>query len=98
MIYLTQLIYIKAGCEDIFDAFEAKAIPLIARYGGQLLLRFRPGTVIEANMPVPYEVHFICFPSTAHFESFRHDGERLSFLHLKDQSVQESILVSGVRL
>ena len=42
MIYITQLIYIKKGQENIFDEFEAVAIPIISKYNGQLLLRIRP--------------------------------------------------------
>lgn len=37
MIYITQLIYIVEGREDIFDQFESVAIPIIAKYNGELL-------------------------------------------------------------
>jgi hypothetical protein len=42
MLYITQLIYIVAGQEAVFDAFENIAIPAIAQYNGRLLLRVRP--------------------------------------------------------
>ncbi len=47
MIYITQLVYVIPGKEDVFDAFEAVAIPAIAKYGGILMLRSRGGAVIE---------------------------------------------------
>ena len=42
MIYITQLIYIKEGQENIFHQFEDVAISIISKYNGQLLLRIRP--------------------------------------------------------
>ncbi len=95
MIYLTQLIYLQDGQQTVFEEFESKAIPLIAKYNGQLLLRFKPGQVIDAAMEVPYEVHFISFPRVEDFEAFKKDDERKSFLHLKEQSVRTAILVTG---
>ncbi|MDA0196910.1 MAG: hypothetical protein O2951_18045 [Bacteroidetes bacterium] len=42
MIYITQLIYLKPGKEEIFNEFESIAIPIISNYNGQLLSRIRP--------------------------------------------------------
>jgi hypothetical protein len=36
MIYLTQLVYLNPGKEDLFEAFEAVALPLIAEYRGDI--------------------------------------------------------------
>lgn len=45
MVYITQLIYIKQGAENVFHQFEDIAI----KYNGQHLLRVRPSqdTIIE---------------------------------------------------
>jgi len=58
MIYITQVIYIKDGKEDVFNEFEAIAIPLLKKYNGQLLLRVRPGTdsIIEAAIDKLYGI------------------------------------------
>jgi uncharacterized protein (DUF1330 family) len=100
MIYITQLIYLKEGQATIFDQFEAVAIPLIAKYNGQLLLRLRPsaGDFIEANMEAPYELHLVEFDSEDDFVRFMHDEERKQFLHLKEAAIRASILYKGVRL
>lgn len=97
MLYLTQLIFLKPGGEAAFDEFEAHAIPIIARYGGVLMLRIRPTaeTVIEAAGEAPYEVHVVSFPSAEAFENFKNDKERKDFLHLKEASVREMLLVEG---
>ncbi len=97
MLYLTQLIYLMPGGEAAFDEFETQVIPIIARYGGTLHLRIRPTaeTVIVASGEVPYEVHFVSFPTAEAFEGFRKDEERKRFMYLKEASVREALLVEG---
>jgi uncharacterized protein (DUF1330 family) len=96
-IYITQLIYIKEGKEDVFDQFESIAIPAIARYNGKLLFRTRPreSTVIENNMEMPYEIHLASFPSEEDFQQFMQDEERQKFLHLKEASIKSTLLIKG---
>ena len=61
MIYITQLIFIKEGQEDIFHQFEDMAIPIILKYNGRLTLRIRPtdDSIIENNIEKPYEILLI---------------------------------------
>jgi len=100
MIYITQLIYIKPGQEEVFDQFEAVAIPIISKYNGRLLLRIRPsdGAIIEGNIESPYEVHLVEFESETDFQNFMTDEERKQFLHLKERSMELSILYKGEKV
>ena len=100
MIYITQLIYIIPGQEEIFNQFEGIAIPIISKYNGRLLLRVRPAEIsfIELHMDKPYEIHFVEFDTLQDFENFKQDEERKKFLHLKEQSIKASILVQGTKL
>lgn len=100
MLYITQLIYLNAGQEAVFDQFEAVAIPLIARYNGQLMLRLRPSAAdfIEASVEKPYEIHLVSFPSEADFLAFLRDEERKRFLHLKEKAIRSAFLVKGEKL
>ena len=97
MVYLTQLVYLNPGKETTFDAFEDVAIPLIAKHGGQLLLRLRPtpGSVIAADIEVPYELHVVRFNSHDDLKAFSEDPDRQRILHLKTEAVRSSILVTG---
>jgi hypothetical protein len=63
MIYLTQLVYVHPGKEDVFHQFEDVAIPLIAKHNGELVLRLRPNaeSVVVSAIEVPYEVHVVRF-------------------------------------
>ncbi|MEO6838288.1 MAG: DUF1330 domain-containing protein [Ginsengibacter sp.] len=100
MIYITQLIYIKENKEKVFQQFENIAIPIIAKYNGQLLLRVRPdeNSVIEMSIEKPYEIHLVKFETENDFKNFMQDEERKQFLHLKDKSIKSSILIKGEKL
>jgi uncharacterized protein (DUF1330 family) len=100
MVYITQLIYIIDGQEQIFNEFENIAIPAILKYNGRLLLRVRPAenAFIENNIEQPYEIHLAAFDSEQDFENFKQDEERKKFLHLKEQSIKSSILIQGTKL
>jgi uncharacterized protein (DUF1330 family) len=100
MIFLTQLIYIKEGQENVFHQFEDIAIPAILKYNGRLLLRVRPdnNSFIENSIEKPYEFHLVEFDTEQDFENFKQDEERKKFLHLKDQSVKSVLLIKGTKL
>ena len=100
MIYITQLIYIKEGQENVFDEFEDIAMPVILKYNGRLLLRIRPdeNSFIEYNIDKPYEIHFVEFDSEQDFENFKQDKERMKFLHLKEQSIKSVLLIKGEKV
>ncbi len=97
MFYITQLIYLKEGQEEIFDAFEAIAIPVISKYNGRLLIRLRPqaDSFLMHDMERPYELHLVAFETVADFEAFKLDEYRRQFLHLKEQSIRSSLLIGG---
>ncbi len=100
MIFITQLIYIKEGQENVFHQFEAIAIPTIVKYNGRLLIRIRPdnNSIIENNIGNPYEIHLVEFDTEQDFDNFKQDEERKKFLHLKEQSVASVLLIKGVKL
>lgn len=100
MIYITQLIYIIPGQEAVFNQFEDIAIPIISKYNGRLLLRVKPATeaFIELHVEKPYEIHLVAFDTEMDFENFMRDDERKKFLHLKQQSIRESVLIKGLKL
>jgi hypothetical protein len=64
------------------------------------LLRLRPsdGEIVEKNIPAPYEVHLVSFRSDSDFENFMNDKDRKRFLHLKEDSIQSSMLIKGMQL
>jgi uncharacterized protein (DUF1330 family) len=100
MIYITQLVYVIEGQEEIFHQFEEIAIPIIRKYNGRLTLRVRPDSesFIESNIEKPYEIHLVEFDTQEDFDQFKKDEERKTFLHLKEKSIRSSLLIQGKKL
>lgn len=100
MVYITQLIYIVEGQEDVFNQFEDIAIPTILKYNGRLTLRIRPeqSSIIESNIEKPYEIHLVEFDNQEDFDDFKKDEDRKKFLHLKKQSIKSAIMIQGIKL
>ncbi len=97
MVYYTQVIYIKDGKESTFNEFEEYVLPLLKRHNGKLLYRVRPAKtcVIESSIGYPYELHLVCFDNKKDFEAYRDDKQRIQYVHLKDQSVENILLIEG---
>ncbi|WP_151672004.1 DUF1330 domain-containing protein [Patiriisocius marinus] len=100
MIYITQLIFLKQGKEKIFLEFEKFAIPLMKKYNGKMIYRLRPdkNSYVSSTAGHPYEIHFISFTSEEDLNAFMNDDSRLSFIHLKEESIKSTILVKGVKM
>lgn len=98
--YITQLIYLKANQEAVFNEFESLAIPIISQYNGKLLLRVRTdkNSIIDSSIETPYEIHIVEFNSLNDFENFKLDEERKAFLHLKEKSIKSTLMIQGHKL
>ena len=99
MVFITNLIYINEGQEQVFDDFEKIAIPIMSKYKGRMLARIRPGkeAFIEHSIETPYEVHLGEFETEEDFDAFLGDEERKQFLHMKEKAIRSTILVKGAR-
>jgi hypothetical protein len=97
MIYLTQLVYVREGCEGAFHEFEDLVLPLLPKYGGELLLRLRPtpSSVIAGSSEPPYEVHIVRFASESDIERYSSDEVRQRHLRLKEDSVRSVLIIKG---
>ena len=99
MIVITQLIFVKAGQEKVFNEFEKIVLPLMDKYGGKLLFRQRPNqyTVIETNIGLPYEIHIVSFNDEEGLQKFIVDEIRQKVLHLKDISVEHAVMYKAIQ-
>ena len=97
MLYITQLIYIKPGKEGVFHQFESLVIPLMKKYGGQVVQRIRPTpeTFVDGEAKKPYEIHIVSFPSEDDLIAYAHDPIRSKMMHFKDESVESILMFRG---
>lgn len=100
MIYLTLLIFIQEGKEDVFNEFETLALALLDDYNGKLLYRIQPNeaSIISHTEEIPHEIHFLSFNSENDFMNFAKDERRQHFMHLKENSIRETFLVKGEKI
>lgn len=100
MIYITQLIFVNAGEEELYNNFEELVLPLLNKYAGKLLYRIKPAqkSFFAHGEELPYEIHIISFESESDFENFMADESRNKYLEMKNKSVRSSIIVKGSRL
>ena len=100
MIYYTQLIFIKPGCEEEFHTFEDKVLPLLKSHNAELVYRIRPNenAFVEASAELPYEIHLVTFGGKEDFMAYAADPKRLEFIEMKDNSVRKIILIEGFAL
>src|SRR5688500_1671095 len=98
-LVLTQLLWIHPGQEAAFLAFEDLVLPLLARHGGELLLRVRPdaASVVAGSLEPPYEIHLVRFPDEAGLRAYLQDEARTRALPLKEASVRSLLLFRGQR-
>ena len=101
MIYLTVLLYIKEGKEDVFQEYENAVLPFLNEYNGILIHRLRPeheNYIGNSTEEQPYEIHLISFSSDDDFKNYLKDSKRISLNHLKDESLKCSYLYKGEKL
>ncbi|MDO5969152.1 hypothetical protein Q4Q35_04960 [Flavivirga aquimarina] len=100
MIYLTALMFVKEGKEEVFNEYESFVLPLLNNYSGKLIYRIRPNekSYITAAEETPYEIHFISFKTNEDFIRFVNDEKRKSFENLKEEAIKSSFIVKGEKL
>jgi uncharacterized protein (DUF1330 family) len=94
-LYLTVLLYLKDGKRQQFYNYERSVKPLIENYDGRFEKVIKPTQVI-GNFPMPDEIHILSFPSEGSFQSYREDPNLPEIAHLRDESVEETIIISGI--
>lgn len=100
MIYLTALMFVKEGKEDVFNEYESHVLPILKDYNGKLIYRIRPKEedFINTEEEKPFEIHFISFNTQEGFSGYINDEKRKSFENLKIDSIKSSFIVKGEKL
>jgi uncharacterized protein (DUF1330 family) len=94
-ITLVALLFVRAGREDEFEAYERRAFALIERHGGRLERRIR---CAMADVATPYEVHVLSFPSAADFARYRADPDGQGLADLRARAIERTVVWPGAEL
>lgn len=101
MIYLTVLLFVKAGKETVFQEYENAVLSILKEYKGVLIHRLRPTKetyIGHSTEELPYEIHLLSFPSETDFKGYLQDSKRISLNPLKENAIQFSYLYKGEKL
>jgi uncharacterized protein (DUF1330 family) len=86
---LTQIVHVPAEGVAAFQRFESLVLPLMPRYGGALVSRWR-------GRDGEFEVHVVSFPSQEALDAYKADPERVAVLALLESSGAKTELVEVV--
>jgi antibiotic biosynthesis monooxygenase (ABM) superfamily enzyme len=77
-LYIIVRLWIHAGHEAEFEAYERKVSRIMARYGGAIERAIRPSRASDGRSDEPFEVHVLKFPSRELYGAYQDDPERRS--------------------
>ncbi len=83
---IVQIVRIPPAGIAVFQRFESRVLPLMAKYGGRLERRLRSADGCT-------EIHVISFPSSDDLERYRNSDERAKHLPLLAESGASSELI-----
>lgn len=68
-------LWVRAGQEANFEAYEAKAAFIMGRYGGKVERAIRVRDSAGPDSETPFEVHVLRFDTAADYQAYRADGQ-----------------------
>lgn len=93
-LYVVVRLWIRAGREAEFEAYESKVSRIMARYGGGIDRAIRASNVSEGS-DGPFEVHLLKFPSRVLYDAYLADPERRSLSGEREGIVMKSDSLLG---
>ena len=94
-LYVLVRLWIRAGLEAEFEAYERKVARIMARYGGIIERAIRTAAAPDGRSDGPFEVHVLRFPSRDRYEAYRDDAERQSLGAERDRIVTKTDVLVG---
>lgn len=94
MVTLIVHLFVAAGKEAAFEAYERQALAIVRRHGGVLVTAVRPRPLAAGARPLtdgertPFEIHVLTFPSLAHFQAFQADEELIALRPLRGEAIE----------
>ncbi len=79
-IYVTGLIYLKPGKEDLFTKYRSRASALLEKYDSRLERVIRPLQLAQGNIDLPNEIHFAVFKNEESMKAINEDPEYIKLV------------------
>ncbi len=88
-LYIVVRLWIRRGLVAEFEAYERKAVRIMARYGGVIERAVRTSRASDDGSDEPFEVHLLKFPSRDLYDAYQDDAERRSL------SAERAAIITG---
>ena len=94
-VYVLVRLWIRAGLEAQFEAYERKVARVMARYGGVIERTIRPARTTSQESGLPFEIHVLRFQSRALYEAYRADSERAALSDERAATIAHTEVLVG---
>lgn len=74
-IYLTALVYLKKGEEQLFSKYRSRAAAILEKHNARLEKIIQPTMLAKGDMALPSEIHFAVFDNEATLTALNDDPE-----------------------
>jgi hypothetical protein len=90
-------LWIHAGQEAAFEAFEREAARIMATHKGRIdsAVRLTPPEGAPPTDMTPYELHIVSFPNQAAYEAYSNDPATLALREKRSKIISRTVLLAG---
>jgi uncharacterized protein (DUF1330 family) len=92
MIYV--LVELRVKSFKNFEKFEKKAIAIMSRYGGDLLMAFES----QRDKDSGEEIHLLSFPSNDKLNEYLNDDELHQLQELRQSAIESTIVKTSTKI
>jgi uncharacterized protein (DUF1330 family) len=89
MLYLTVKLYGRKGIRGEFKDYEAKALAIFRKHGGEVMVAYAP-VPDPAQAEWPDEIHVLRIAGPAEFEAFMKDPERIGLAAERESVIRKT--------
>jgi len=89
MLYITVKLFGRTGKRGEFRDYEAEALDIFRRHGGEILVAYAP-TFEENQVDRPDEIQILKIASRSDFEKFLHDPDRIKMSGERNEVIKRT--------
>lgn len=89
MLYITVHLYGKTGVPGEFKAYEAKALGIFKKHGGEVWVAYAP-SALKGQVDIPDEIQILKISSQSAFDGFMRDPDRTALAEERESVISRT--------
>jgi uncharacterized protein (DUF1330 family) len=89
MLYVTVKLYGRNGIRGEFREYEAKALAVFRKHGGEVVVAYAP-TIESGQIDVPDEIQILRISDREAFQKFMDDSERIKMSEERNRVIRKT--------